>query len=249
MSTAGGAARRSSTSGSAARSCWTTQTPSRTTAAASSPRTAGEPQPQVVALARSRAAGRRGRARAATAPGTSSRRAVALRLRGTTASVATSASAADDGAEPEGGDRPRCVGDQAAERVAGADPGGGADRQQRDDAARRARAGRWSRAAAIASGTSPRPTPCIARPATSTGAVGERGDDAAGGDDGEAAGERLAAAVGPSPSRPRIGAAIAPASSAAVSDHCAALSETLRSSAIVGMSGAPSALTIAGRPS
>ena len=44
---------------------------------------------------------------------------------------------------------------------------------------------------------------------------------------------------GPSPRRPRIGALIAPDSSATVSDHCASLSDTWKSLAISGMSGAP----------
>ena len=44
---------------------------------------------------------------------------------------------------------------------------------------------------------------------------------------------------GPSPRRPRIGALIAPDSRATVSDHCASLSDTWKSEAISGMSGAP----------
>ena len=75
--------------------------------------------------------------------------------------------AADHGARQERVVHAQPARDQPAERIADADARRGADRQQPDHA-RDPVGGSRSRATAIVTGATPSPTPCIARPATST---------------------------------------------------------------------------------
>ena len=101
------------------------------------------------------------------------------------------------------------------------------------------RSDRWSRAAAMVSGMSASPTPCIARPATSTGRLAAI---AASAPPTATIARQTSVTVRrwrPSPSRPTTGVATAPTSSVAVSDHWALLTLASRSRAIDGMSGAP----------
>ena len=105
-------------------------------------------------------------------------------------------------------------------------------------------AGSRSRATAIVTGATPSPTPCIARPATSTPIESAKPAMMLPTNTTASAPRIASRRCGPSPSRPSTGAAMVPASSAAVSDHCAASSDTSSDCATSGSSGAPRLLTI-----
>ena len=99
---------------------------------------------------------------------------------------------------------------------------------------------RASRATAIASGSSAMPTPCMARPATSTpydvGTIASAVPAVTTISPTRIVGRRSR----PLANRPTIGVATAPASRVAVSDHCAVVRRTSYASAMRGTSGAPS---------
>ena len=91
----------------------------------------------------------------------------------------------------------------------------------------------------MVSGMSASPTPCIARPAMSSGRVPAT---AASAPPTETMARHASVTVRrwrPSPRRPTIGVATAPTSSVAVSDHCALDTLACMSRAIEGISGAP----------
>ncbi len=151
---------------------------------------------------------------------------------------------ADHGAEPEACVDAEGLGDQAGDRVAEADAGDGGDGEQRD-VEREAAAGRLSRAVAMASGVSPSPTPCSARPATSQPKPSGSAASTLPSTTTPTAVRVTVRRCGPSPRRPSTGVATAPTSIVMVSDHWASESETWSTAAMVGIIGAPRLLITA----
>ena len=98
---------------------------------------------------------------------------------------------------------------------------------------------------AMVTGSSPRPNPCRARPATTTTNWSDTAASTQPTSTTPRATRITSRCRGPSARRPITGVASAPVSRAAVSSHWAVLSVTWSAWAMVGISGAPRLLTMA----